>query len=69
MVQHFERKWDELLDERQRKELALAILYAREFAHGTTGHNQLMLIARLAEMLDRVEGSGVDVKQLYHPKE
>lgn len=60
--------WQKLLDERQKKELDLAILYARDFHHGTTGHNQLMLIAMLAEMLNRVEGNGTDIVHLYEPK-
>lgn len=45
--------WRSELDERQLKELKLAIIYAEDFHHGTTGHNQLMLIAKLAEILDR----------------
>lgn len=44
--------WRPLLDERQRAELELAMIYRRDFHHGTTGHNQLMLIDQLAEMLD-----------------
>jgi hypothetical protein len=61
-------EWQKLLDERQKKELDLAILYAHDFHHGTTGHNQLMLIAALAEMLNCVEGNGTDIKRLYEPK-
>jgi hypothetical protein len=41
-----------LFDERQQKEIAFAELYERDFHHGTTGHNQLLLIARLALLLD-----------------
>lgn len=44
--------WRKLLDERQIKELDLSVLYASDFHHGTTGHNQLMLIAKLSEILD-----------------
>lgn len=54
-------KWESQLDNRQHKELRLAQLYAKDFAHGTTGHNQLMLIARLADLLNHVEDSGVDI--------
>jgi len=57
--------WRTLVDERQRKEIALAEVYARDFNHGTTGHNQLMLIARLAELLDVAVG----VKELPPPPE
>lgn len=47
--------WTQELDERQRKELSLARLYSKEYARGTTGHNQLMLIAKLAELLDKAQ--------------
>lgn len=58
--------WREtLIDDRQRKETAFAELYATEFNHGTTGHNQLMLIARLAELLDVATGT----KELPPPPE
>lgn len=44
--------WRSGLDERQQKEVYLAQVYASSFAHGTNGHNQYMLIAKLAGMLD-----------------
>jgi hypothetical protein len=44
--------WTDALDERQQKELDFARLYATHYAHGTDGHSRLMLIARLAELLD-----------------
>lgn len=47
--------WTQALDERQRKELALARLYAKDFAHGTDGHNRLLLINKLAELLDKAQ--------------
>lgn len=64
-----EHSWRELLDERQLKEIELAVIYARDFHHGTTGHNQLMLIAWLVDALDRVETSGFAVKPLFYPKD
>ncbi len=54
-------KWLQALDERQQKEIAFAILYARDFHHGTTGHNSLMILARLAVLLDELEALGADV--------
>ncbi len=45
-------EWEKLLDGRQRAEIAFAKFYARNFHHGTDGHNRLMLIARLADLLD-----------------
>jgi hypothetical protein len=56
--------WREtLIDDRQRKEIAFSELYATEYNHGTTGHNQLLLIARLAELIDVAIGA----KQLPPP--
>jgi hypothetical protein len=43
------------LSEREQKEVAFAKVYAEQFAHGTAGHNRLLLIARLAELLDQDE--------------
>jgi hypothetical protein len=49
------RDWrDELqLTDRERKEISFCKMYARHFAHGTTGHNSMMLVAKLAEHLDQ----------------
>jgi hypothetical protein len=33
--------------------LKLARLYAKDFAHGTDGHHRLLLIAKLADLLDK----------------
>lgn len=46
------RYWLNKLDERQQKEIRFAEVYAEEFHHGTNGHNQLILIAQLAQLLD-----------------
>ena len=51
-----EPEWMKTLDERQKQEVAFARLYALEFKHGTDGHNRLLLIAKLADMLDKQEG-------------
>lgn len=52
--------WLSLLDDRQRREIELSIVYARDFHHGTDGHNAKMIIAKLAEMLDAVQGHITD---------
>jgi hypothetical protein len=44
--------WRDALDSRQLKEIEFAQYYAANFAHGTTGHNQLMIIAKLVDLLD-----------------
>jgi hypothetical protein len=45
----------ENFDERQQKEIQLARIYAERFAHGTDGHSAKMIIARLADILDKVD--------------
>jgi hypothetical protein len=47
--------WRDVLDNRQRKEVEFSESYARDYGHGTTGHNALMLIAKMSEMLDAVQ--------------
>ena len=44
--------WRDYLDERELKEVGLASVYAKDFAHGTAGHNRLMLIAKMTKILD-----------------
>jgi hypothetical protein len=48
-------QWFIKLDERQRHEVRFAQLYADTFSHGTDGHNRLLLIAKMADMLDEQE--------------
>lgn len=50
-----QRYFLEQLDDRQRKELAFAEIYVAQFGHGTDGHNRLLLIAKLAALLDATE--------------
>jgi hypothetical protein len=47
--------WMLELDERQCMEIGFARYYADDFHHGTDGHHRLMLIAKLADMLDDME--------------
>jgi hypothetical protein len=49
------RDWrDELqLTDRERKEVSFCKIYAKHFAHGSTGHNSMLLVAKLAEHLDQ----------------
>lgn len=48
-------QWMDDLDERQRKEIRFARLYAEQFGHGTDGHNRLLLIARLSDKLTALQ--------------
>lgn len=44
--------WLTHFDDRQRKQIEFSRLYAREFSHGATGHNDMLIIAKMAELLD-----------------
>jgi len=56
--------WRDALDERQRKQIAFAETYIRDFNHGAIGHNDYILIAKLAEILDVAAGSKEPPKQV-----
>jgi hypothetical protein len=44
--------WFNELDARQQSEVRFAREYADRYSHGTDGHNRLLLLARLADLLD-----------------
>lgn len=44
-------KKDLILDERELAEIHHALYYAQRLHHGTVGHNQLMLLAKMADAL------------------
>lgn len=44
--------WMSQLDERQQAEVRFAKEYAATYHHGTDGHHRLMLIAKMAWMMD-----------------
>lgn len=52
-----EDTWYAELDERQLAEVEFAKLYASQFEHGTDGHNRLLLIAKMAELLDQYQSA------------
>lgn len=43
------------LSDRDRKEIDFARLYEADFGHGTDGHNRLLIIAKMARLLDYLE--------------
>lgn len=47
--------WNDLFDERQKKEIAFSRIYANDFNHGTDGHNAKVIIAKMADLLDECE--------------
>jgi hypothetical protein len=53
--------WREQFDARQQKEIAFAEVYARDFAHGTEGHNARLIIAKMAALLDGHDLFGPDM--------
>lgn len=48
-----EPEWLTLLTERERKQVEFAQLYTKEFNHGTIGHNDLVLIAKLVDIINQ----------------
>lgn len=46
--------WYSLLDERQQKEVMLALIYVNDFNHGTPGHNHFVLIAKLVDIINEL---------------
>lgn len=44
--------WKKAFDERQLKEIEFCRLYTKNFNHGTVGHNEKIIIAKLADLLD-----------------
>jgi hypothetical protein len=43
--------WFGHFDERQQKQIRFARLYAQDFAHGADGHNNMLIIAKMSELL------------------
>jgi len=43
--------WLDNFDDRQQKEIGLAHEYVNNYNHGTTGHNALVIIAKMANLL------------------
>jgi hypothetical protein len=44
--------WGRQFDDRQMKEIKFSCLYARDFGHGTDGHNAKLIIAKFVELLE-----------------
>lgn len=47
--------WQSLFSERQLQEIKFARFYACDFSHGTTGHAQLLIIAKMSSLLNLAE--------------
>lgn len=47
--------WRELFDERQQREIKFCGVYnTPDFQHGTNGHNERIIISKLANLLDEL---------------
>lgn len=55
--------WRSELDERQRSELMFALMYEADYHHGTDGHGRLMLIAKLAHLLDELTDTAIALSE------
>lgn len=49
------KSWIDNFDDRQQKEINFCEIYARDFSHGTDGHNAKLIIAKMANLLDKVQ--------------
>jgi hypothetical protein len=47
-----DKSWENHFTPREIQEIKFAEIYAKDFAHGTTGHNALMIIAKMAALLN-----------------
>ena len=59
------RAWQSVLDERQRKQVAFSRVYAEQFGHGADGHNNMLIIAAMANLLDTLEGNTIELYNNY----
>jgi hypothetical protein len=41
-------------DERQFKQIVFSVYYAQNFAHGATGHNDMLIIAKLIDIIREI---------------
>ena len=57
-------RWRDQFSLREQKEIELCMEYERRFAHGTTGHNAMMILAKQARILDEMEAQGVNIPQV-----
>lgn len=53
------------LTERELKEIQLALYYESDLAHGTDGHNRIILLAKLARHVG-FELKGIDWPELWY---
>lgn len=45
-------RWLMLFDARQQAEINFNVIYARQFKHGTNGHNERLVMARLYDLVN-----------------
>ncbi len=60
--------WTDLYNESQRETISVANVLEHYPNAPIIGRNHLALICKMAEMLNRVNESGVDILALYYPK-
>lgn len=60
--------WSDLLTESQRQLIHVSVVLEHFPEAPIVGRNYLLLISKMAEMLNRTNESGVDILALYHPK-
>lgn len=59
-------KWEsDFFEDTAIAEIHFARLYVKSFKHGTLNHNALVIIERLADIIDRMEQYGMVIKTIY----
>jgi hypothetical protein len=60
---------ESFLTSRENEELTFAVLYAYHFHHGTDGHNRLMLLSKLNDLLETMWSCLTDEQQEHIKQE
>ncbi len=47
--------WSGQFDERQLNQIRFSMIYAKDFHHGADGHNNMMIIAKMVELLGGID--------------
>lgn len=56
-------RWLMLFDARQQSEINFNVVYAREFRHGTNGHNERIVMARFYDLVNLLSGEVPGVQE------
>ena len=58
--------WLNEFDTRQQIQIEFSALYAQDYHHGADGHNSMIIIAKMASILDELTGGEDDTEVAEH---